>query len=241
MSVTAVRKERERAAREELILDHAKQVLLRDGYQDLNLGDLAKAIEYSKGAIYLHFDTKEDLALAVLTRALKGRADMFERAAGFKGRARERARAIGVACCQFAIANRDYFSVEMMLKSASFWEKASEERRRQHNLHAGRCFRAMDAIVQDAIREGDLPAAVRSGHVVFSFIAVTIGSHIASANPDIQFYCGIDDPIESARRHYDLLCDGWQWKPLTREWGYTVTDRRIREEIFPEATWLKTA
>ncbi|MCD6048934.1 MAG: hypothetical protein K0Q55_337, partial [Verrucomicrobia bacterium] len=54
------RKERERAAREELILEHGRRLLVRDGFQDFNLDELAKAIEYSKGTIYLHFQTKED-------------------------------------------------------------------------------------------------------------------------------------------------------------------------------------
>ena len=81
MSVTTARKERERAVREELILDHGLRLLLRDGYQNLNLDELATAIEYSKGTIYLHFQTKEDLVLGIATRALKERTRLFERAA----------------------------------------------------------------------------------------------------------------------------------------------------------------
>jgi AcrR family transcriptional regulator len=117
------RKERERAAREELILEHGMRLLVRDGFQDFNLDELAKAIEYSKGTIYLHFQTKEDLVLSVATVALKQRADLFERASKFSGRSRERIRAIGFACCQFAAMCKDYFNIEMMLKSTSFWEK----------------------------------------------------------------------------------------------------------------------
>src|SRR5258707_11868569 len=98
VSLTAARKERERAAREELMIDHATRLLLKDGYQNLNLDVLAQAIEYSKGTIYLHFSTKEDLALAVSTRVLKERADLFERAAPFQGRTRGRVRAIGFGC-----------------------------------------------------------------------------------------------------------------------------------------------
>jgi AcrR family transcriptional regulator len=239
MSVTTARKERERNAREELILDHAQRLLLRDGFQNLNLDELARAVEYSKGTIYLHFETKEDLTLAVATRALQERADMFERAATFTGRSRERARAIGFACCEFAVAHRDYFNIEIMLKSASFWEKASDERKRTHNLHAGRCFRSMNSIVEDAIRDGDLPRGTPSEQVVFSLIAVTLGSHIVGVNPDIQFYCGIANPLEVARRNQDLICDGWNWKPLLKEWDYSDTDRRIHADIFPESAWFK--
>ncbi|MBL9128921.1 MAG: TetR/AcrR family transcriptional regulator, partial [Verrucomicrobiales bacterium] len=115
MSVTQARKEREKAAREELILDHASRLLLRDGFQNLNLDELARSIEYSKGTIYLHFETKEDLVLAIATRAVRERADLFERATKFVGKTRERMRAIGFACCQFAVMHRDYFHIEMTL------------------------------------------------------------------------------------------------------------------------------
>lgn len=239
MSVTQHRKERERAAREELILEHGRRLLLRDGFQNLNLDELARAIEYSKGTIYLHFETKEDLALAIATVALKERAELFERASKFKGISRERMRAVGFACCQFAVVHRDYFNIEMTLKSPSFWEKASEERRRQHGLQASRLFHVTNAIATDAIRAGDLPADTRTQDVTLSLISVTMGSHIAGMQPEIQMLCGVDDPIAVVRRNQDLVCDGWGWKPLLKDFDYAATDKRIKAEIFPEATWCK--
>lgn len=239
MSVTQARKEREKAAREELILEHASRLLLRDGFQNLNLDELARAIEYSKGTIYLHFETKEDLALAIATRILRERADLFDRAARFKGRTRERMRAIGFACCQFAVAHRDYFNIEMMLKSPSFWENASAERRRLHGIQAGRLYHCTSSIVQEATTVGDLPPATRPQEVTLSLIAVTMGSHIAAMQPDIQMLCAVDDPICAVRRNQDLICDGWNWKPLLKDWDYAATDRRIKAEVFPEATWFQ--
>ena len=239
MSVTQARKERERAAREELILEQGRRLLVRDGFQDFNLDELAKVIEYSKGTIYLHFDTKEDLALAVATRALRERADLFERAARFSGRTRERIRSVGFACCQFAVAHRDYFSIEMTLKSQSFWERTSQQRRRLHGVQAGRMFHTTNGIVLDALRAGELPSDTRAQDVTLSLIAITMGSHIVAMQPDLQMLCAIEDPICVVRRNQDLVCDGWKWKPLLKDWDYATTDRRIKSEIFPEATWFK--
>jgi AcrR family transcriptional regulator len=239
MSVTQTRKDRERAAREELILDHAARLLLRDGYQNLNLDELAKAIEYSKGTIYLHFETKEDLVLAIATRIARHRADLFERGSKFTGKTRERMRAIGFACCQFATMHRDYFSLEMMLKSHSFWEKASEEHRRLHGVQAGRMFHLVNTIAQEGVTSGDLPPSTRAPDVTLSLISITLGSHIATMQPDIQMLCAIDDPICALRRNQDTLLDGWNWKPLLKDWDYPATDKRIKAEVFPEATWFK--
>jgi AcrR family transcriptional regulator len=241
VSVTATRKDRERAAREELILDHGQRLLLRDGYQNLNLDELAKAIEYSKGTIYQHFEAKEDLVLAIATRALRERGDLFERASQFTGKTRERIRAIGFACCEFAISHKDFFNIEMMLKSTSFWEKSSQERRRQHGVQAGRLFQIVTAIAIEAVRCGDLPPKTKVTDVTLSLIAVTMGSHVAAMEPDLQMLFAIEDPLAVVRRNQDLICDGWGWKPLLCDWDYAATDRRIRAEIFPECTWLKDA
>lgn len=235
---TGERKRREREEREELMISHAGRLLLRDGFQGLNLDELARAIEYAKGTIYQHFCTKEDLVLAVATRALQLRAELFERAAGFTGRTRERMRAIGVACCQFAILHPKYFQLDLMLHSQSFWMEASPERRMAHGRMGERCFRVMDAIVQAAREAGDLPPEPDTDAVKFSLIAVTMGSHAMALEPEIQRLCRLRDPLEATRRNQDLVCDGLGWRPLLADWDYTATDRRIRAEVFPEAAWL---
>jgi AcrR family transcriptional regulator len=241
VSVIQARKERERAAREELILDHAQGILLRDGFQNLNLDELAEAIEYSKGTLYLHFKTKEDLALAVVTRALKERADFFERALQFQGRSRERVRAIGFACCHFAKVYPDYYNVEMMLKSNSFWEKADEARQHQYGMQGGRCFRTVHRIVTEGLQSGDLPQAkLSSEQIVFSIAALAMGSHIMGRNTHLAIMAGIEDPLKALCTNVDVLLDGLHWKPLSVEWDYDAVDRRIKKEVFPEATWMKS-
>src|SRR5882724_10517633 len=193
VSVIQTRKDRERAAREELILDHAQRLLLRDGFQNLNLDELAEAVEYSKGTLYLHFKTKEDIALAVVTRAQKERADFFERALSFQGRSRERVCAIGFACCHFAKVYPDYFSVELMLKSQSFWERADEVRQHQFAMQGGRCFRVMHKLVADGLQSGDLPQGkIRSEEIVFGIASMAIGSHIMGRNPSATLLAGIE-------------------------------------------------
>jgi AcrR family transcriptional regulator len=240
MSVIQARKERERAAREELILDHAQRILLRDGFQNLNLDELAESIEYSKGTLYLHFKTKEDIALAVVTRALKERADFFERALQFQGRSRERVRAIGFACCHFAKVYPDYYNVEMMLKSQSFWEKADEARQHQYGMQGGRCFRTMHRVVTEGLQSGDLPPGkLSSEQIVFSIAALAIGSHIMGRNTHAAIMAGIEDPLKALCTNVDVLLDGLGWKPLSAEYDPDAVDRRIKKEVFPEATWLK--
>ena len=49
---------------------------------------------------------------------------------------------------------------------------------------------------------------------------------------------GIDDPIASMRRVVLTQLDALAWRPLSREWDYEATRKRIHEEVFPpELMW----
>ncbi len=61
----STRKERQLREREELILDRAREMLAEKGYLGLKLDELAEAVEYSKGTLYQHFSSKEDMILAI--------------------------------------------------------------------------------------------------------------------------------------------------------------------------------
>jgi AcrR family transcriptional regulator len=61
------------AAREDvpdLILDAADRLLARYGYKRMTMDDIAQEVGIGKGTIYLHFGSKEEIALARLRRML---------------------------------------------------------------------------------------------------------------------------------------------------------------------------
>lgn len=238
----ATRKEREFRAREELILTHARRLLIEKGFQAWNMEQLAEAVEYSKGTLYQHFTSKEDLVLAVATASLKQRADLFEKAVQFKGTTRERCRAVGFACCEFATSCPEYFHVEMMLKSASFWEKASESRQQTHAFHGARCWRTLNHIVVEAMALGDMPRdRFTAEQATFSLVSVTVGSHLMTRESQLRVHAGITNPMLSVRLNQDIVCDGLGWKPMLHEYDYAATDKRIVAEVFPGAVkWLES-
>jgi len=239
-SPTLSRKDRERKIREELILNHARRLLLSQGYQGFSLDDLAKAIEYSKGTIYLHFESKEDLGLAVATQSLTERAILFERAALFNGTTRERASAIGFACCHFMISNPDHFKIEMMMTSNSFFEKASKLHQKDHARAGARTFRAMTGVVHAGMEAGDLPRGkVSPEQIAFAMASITVGTHVMSQIPEMDIMAGIHTSVNIIRQNQDALLDGFGWKPLSPETDTHAVDLRIRDEIFPEATWYE--
>src|SRR3982074_2047924 len=60
-----------------LLLDAAEEVFAEKGFMAASLDDIAYAAGYTKGAIYKHFTTKEDLFLAVSDRYWRRYFDNF--------------------------------------------------------------------------------------------------------------------------------------------------------------------
>lgn len=225
---TATRKQREIAQREELMVDAAQKQLLEKGFQQLSMDHVAAEVEYSKGTVYQHFATKEDLVLAVATRALKGRADAFEQAAAFDGSTRERISAIGFSCVRFAREHPDYFHIEMMLKSASFWEKSSDQRKEAHAVQGGRCFRSMNTIIHEALALGDLPKSRFSAEkIAFSLAALTMGTHIMGEECELVRMAGIEDPARFVREYQEFYLDSLGWTPLFNSQDLPAYDERF--------------
>ena len=71
-----------RQERADRILDAAAELILRWGYRKTTIDDIAKQAGVAKGTIYLHWKTREDLFLALMTReGLKLTEDMKQRIA----------------------------------------------------------------------------------------------------------------------------------------------------------------
>ena len=63
----------------ELLLQSAEKIFVRDGYEGAELGEIAALAGRTKGAIYAHFKSKEDIFLALIEqRTARYRAQMTE-------------------------------------------------------------------------------------------------------------------------------------------------------------------
>ena len=68
--VAALPKTRRRQVSEERILDAATHMVLAQGYDGLNMKDVADAADYTPGALYRYFPSKSALLAAVVVRLL---------------------------------------------------------------------------------------------------------------------------------------------------------------------------
>ncbi|TKC90092.1 TetR/AcrR family transcriptional regulator [Trinickia terrae] len=109
----AERKNRQKQALRERILDASRAIVMREGFAALSMRKIADAIEYSPATLYLHFESRDDIARALcaegyeqLLASLAPHAQIAE--------PRERLRAIAHAYVAFGLANRETYRLIFM-------------------------------------------------------------------------------------------------------------------------------
>lgn len=210
-------------------------MLIEQGYAGLSMDQLAEATEYSKGTIYQHFSTKEDLVTALAIESMERRVELFLRAEQFVGRSRERMVAIGVADEIFGRLETHHYRSEFIIKLANLRDRASAERREVFDRLGSACFGCVVRIVQSGIDSGDLPPGTNPRELVYSVYTMALGTHMTALHDFpmlVEF--NIQDPLKVLLQGIHTLLDGARWRPLRNEWDYGVTYQRIFTEIFSQ-------
>ncbi len=238
MAATTAWKTREIERREEQILEVARGLLLEHGYFGMTMDRIAAAIEYSKGTLYQHFESKEDVLCAIALQSEAKRLEFFDRAAQFEGLTRERITAVGVAYELYYRLYPTYFRSEQLIHNQEILAKISEERRDMIMQNAVRCHAIMDRIVDDAIASDDLklPSWCTPPTLGFLLWSLTSGGYQNLADPECLKVMGVENGVEAVRRSSQVFLDGFNWRPLTTKHDYFAVSRRICAEIFPDET-----
>jgi len=105
---TSERRQRERARREREIVARAKELFLDRGYDNTTIDEIADSLEISKGAIYLHFGSKEDLFFRVVREGLEIMLERFQEAVDREEDGLSKYGAIGIAYGRFWNDHPDY-------------------------------------------------------------------------------------------------------------------------------------
>lgn len=102
------RRDRERQAVTDSILDAARELFLAEGYQSVSIRKIAERIEYSPAAIYSYFPSKDDIFLALAQEGFH-RLDAKVHSAMISGDPLENVRACWWAFYEFSKEQPEYF------------------------------------------------------------------------------------------------------------------------------------
>jgi len=111
-------KERKERHKEDLrlrILDAAKKLFLKEGYDATSIRKIAAAIEFSPTTIYLYYKDKNDIVYALQKEGFKLLRTKFA-ALAHVDHAFERLKAMGRTYIQFSIENREFYELMFVMK-----------------------------------------------------------------------------------------------------------------------------
>jgi AcrR family transcriptional regulator len=217
------RKQRELLQREELILDTAQAMIHEHGYNFLTMDRVAEATEYSKGTIYNHFSSKEDLVCSLCCRSMNNLIDVFERAQQYPGSTRERYSAIGIGYSLYhQLHPMDSQNIQT-LKNNAVREKVSEAKLLEMESLEHRITKITQSIVQDAIDCGDLDSKYQDqvSTIVFGCWSMHYGALLLDQSDIPLNELGFSPVVNMLWNNSIVYLDGYQWQPLS-----TTTDNR---------------
>lgn len=222
------------ADREQELLQIAYKLVEAEGYANLTMDKLTAASPYSKGTIYNHFSSKEDVITALCNAALRHEISLFKKAELFNGSSREKALALHQAYLLAAQMQPILFNCVLTAKSPWVQEKSSAARLTAQQELEKEVTEMVDQLLQQAIDANELqpkPGATVD-LMAFANWAISFGG-IALLSSASETYS--IERLQGAHPFlFNLNCmlDGMNWLPQSKDWDYSQSWLRIEQEIF---------
>jgi AcrR family transcriptional regulator len=238
------RKQREIRQREELILSAAQKLLHQHGYNHLTMDRVAETVEYSKGTIYNHFASKEDLVCSLCCRCISNLIEIFEHAYQYPGTTRERYSAIGIGYSLYHQLHPMDMQNIQTVKNNAVREKISEFKLAEMELLEEKITNIARSIVQEAIDCGDLDKSLQNkiNTIVFGCWSMHYGALMLD-HSDIPLHeLGFSPVVTMLWENANIYLDGYQWQPLSTEIDTKQLFEKISSALYDgEINFLKHA
>ena len=165
------RKQRERQARLNLILDAGLASFSKHGYHNASMDSIAEEAELGKATLYYYFKSKDELLLAILKNGIGVFFEHLEQALSHKASPLEQIKLISALSVRFFREHPDYFKLYLYLNA----HPAFRERLLEHLAPViGSKLKLFRAVFEAAKEEGqikDLPI----GHLISVFGSLVMG------------------------------------------------------------------
>ena len=233
---TLTRKQREMLEREELILSVAQTMLDEHGYNYLTMDRVAESVEYSKGTIYNHFASKEDLVCSLCCRCIGNLIDVFERAYQYTGTTRERYSAIGIGYSLYHQMHPLDTQNIQTVKNNAVREKVSEYKLAEMESLEQKITKITSSIVQEAIDCGDLASEQQDNikTIVFGCWSMHYGALMLDQSDIPLHELGFNPVVNMLWKNANSYLDGYQWQPLSTTIDTDKLFEKISTALFTE-------
>jgi AcrR family transcriptional regulator len=157
------------------IFEAAERLFVARSYADVTMGDIAEACGLTKGALYHHFKSKEELYMAMMLTDMEEKRSIFSEAADFEGSCPERLRELTRTFLTLP-ANKQAL-IQLVRRDANIFDGTTREKLIRAYQRA--LPEVIETIIADGVRDGDLaPTDPRllTWHYI-ALVEVTLSRH----------------------------------------------------------------
>ena len=202
MPSSLTRRDRERRETRTLILDAARELFARDGYENVTMRAIAKRIDYTPTAIYHHFEDKEALLTELCHVDFRSLAGVFLRTQGVEDPV-ERLRQIAAAYVEFAIEHPQQYRFLFLMEHPGKLEHPNRENPEKN------AYGFVRQTVSECIASGRLRPEYRDPDQVAQMCWAACHGVIAlHVNFEGDEWVNWQEPRETARLTMDALIEG---------------------------------
>lgn len=205
--------------RETEILDQALQIISEKGIASLTMDKLVTHVNYSKGTIYKHFSSKEDVLAGLCNRNMRSVMELFIRATDIDGSAREKMTAIGFAYMLSVLLSPQHFTLVMNAKTELF-ESASIKRQEEHEEIDGKLLNVICEIIQGAVANNELVLKHCDDVQKISFSLWSMAFGTISLLLNGEKACSTTTGLileDRVLANGNLVMNGWNWSEPVRD------------------------
>ncbi|MFD3163223.1 TetR/AcrR family transcriptional regulator [Herpetosiphon sp. NSE202] len=163
-------KERQREQREAMILAAAHAVFLAKGYHEASIDEIAGQVGISKGVIYQHFASKEDLVEALIAQQISDFLAMLDRV--LQAPSSVCARLEQILAYAYAGLNSQHSGVLLELHHRIGLPNAVIEKRPQLQAQVVQATNRLSSLFDEGKASGELNAQIPTPIMVATFIGL---------------------------------------------------------------------
>lgn len=233
----AERRRRRFDERDQRIRDVAVRLFVERGLAGFTFDDVAAAIDYSKGTVYQHYTSKEDVLVAVLVVHLDAVTVLFERAAAAPIRTRARMRAL----IELEIGRSTLHPEVLPLSTAFIAPENLAKARPERGQAVAAAYEKLSAIesgiVREALARGDLvlPEGRRPDWALYPLAAVSFGSMYIAAQGRRSREVSLEQMKPRIVANFEIVLDGLGWKPVGGGVEYLADVATLQQILFGPA------
>jgi AcrR family transcriptional regulator len=169
-------KETLRQKRAELILEIAEAIAVEKGYHDTSMDEIAERAGVSKGTLYQHFSTKDDLFFALIEQTIARFEQLFEQVLASSGSAQSKLERI----LRAIYVEQDMLHLQFLqlLRRDEDLRKSLNERKEQLRERRARIIKQITDIFEEGKAEGLFESAISTDLMLFTFLnLLTLKGH----------------------------------------------------------------